>query len=643
MWTDANNCGSCGNKCATGYKCANAKCVDGSPPAINITSPSNNTTISGTVDLKADASDPQSPVEWVKFSVKKRYTTTTTEICTDTSFPYACPWDTTKFADGSYYVYASAKSAGGTGQRNITVTVKNEGVCNPDACAVFGTICCPGITGCVKWWENENNCGSCGVKCSTGKECRLNVPGDYTKGASCQSGCSDECSPSGAKECTDSTHYKTCGNYDTTDTCLEWSTTTKACSYGQTCSEGNCSSALGAPTLISPINGVEVSSSPTFKWSKVSGATQYGVWVSENPTMSNSWFWGRTLSSTNCTFSPCSLDWAPNSSWEAKDMNTSDGITPPPPPPALTEGKTYYWLVWACKSATDCPLTGISATKDFRIKMGVLSVPSAAKNLTITSQTCGPNGVDIKFSWSLSETNFIGNWVRKDQWLNLSTQNNDFASGTFKEANNPPFINSTSYTTGTSSIGSLAPGATHYWRISTYYTNEQWLKSDTATFSTISCPHPTGENCQWDGSIIPCSDIYNMPIHDSAATITNTVLNTRQFANRDVSSNPNYTNVVNWARDHGWNPAFIVALWYEESGGGTNIGYMACMDNILHNLDCWSQSSLYSAVSNPATDFIDFARIQWCATSNPTCRNNPHFFMNVTDIYKDLTCPTSNC
>jgi len=52
--------------------------------------------------------------------------------------------------------------------------------------------------------------------------------------------CSNDCSPSGSKQCTDSTHYKTCGNYDS-DSCLEWSSTS-SCPSGQTCSgSGVCS------------------------------------------------------------------------------------------------------------------------------------------------------------------------------------------------------------------------------------------------------------------------------------------------------------------------------------------------------------------------------------------------------------------
>ena len=54
--------------------------------------------------------------------------------------------------------------------------------------------------------------------------------------------CTDECS-SGAKKCTSSTSYQTCGNYDA-DSCLEWSSAA-SCPAGQTCSGNGACSSLG--------------------------------------------------------------------------------------------------------------------------------------------------------------------------------------------------------------------------------------------------------------------------------------------------------------------------------------------------------------------------------------------------------------
>ena len=51
--------------------------------------------------------------------------------------------------------------------------------------------------------------------------------------------CSDDCS-AGATECYGTAGYKTCGDYDITDSCLEWSSTSTYCDSGETCSGGEC-------------------------------------------------------------------------------------------------------------------------------------------------------------------------------------------------------------------------------------------------------------------------------------------------------------------------------------------------------------------------------------------------------------------
>jgi hypothetical protein len=76
--------------------------------------------------------------------------------------------------------------------------------------------------GCTEW-SGVTNCAS-GQTCSSG---------------ACSSVCSNECVMSGATQCSGTTGYQTCGNYDS-DSCLEWSTTVTACPSGQTCSNGSC-------------------------------------------------------------------------------------------------------------------------------------------------------------------------------------------------------------------------------------------------------------------------------------------------------------------------------------------------------------------------------------------------------------------
>ena len=61
--------------------------------------------------------------------------------------------------------------------------------------------------------------------------------------------CTNECSTFGAKQCSGTTGYKTCGNYDP-DSCLEWSSVTK-CPTGQTCSSGVCQTTCTPKTCAS--------------------------------------------------------------------------------------------------------------------------------------------------------------------------------------------------------------------------------------------------------------------------------------------------------------------------------------------------------------------------------------------------------
>jgi hypothetical protein len=49
--------------------------------------------------------------------------------------------------------------------------------CNPDNCAVYGVICCPGTNDCVDWTTDENNCGGCAVRCGAGQTCQAGTCG----------------------------------------------------------------------------------------------------------------------------------------------------------------------------------------------------------------------------------------------------------------------------------------------------------------------------------------------------------------------------------------------------------------------------------------------------------------------------------
>jgi len=89
------------------------------PPTVSITSPSPGATVSGTVDVTADASD-DNGVDKVEFYIDDVLKST------DTTSPYEYSWDTTVYADGSHGIKAKAyDTIGQTATDSITVTVDN--------------------------------------------------------------------------------------------------------------------------------------------------------------------------------------------------------------------------------------------------------------------------------------------------------------------------------------------------------------------------------------------------------------------------------------------------------------------------------------------------------------------------------------
>ena len=88
-------------------------------PAVNITSPGDNSTVSGTVSFTANASD-DSSVASVRFFIDG------TSVKNDTSSPYNYSWDTTGEAAGQHVLRTVATdSAGQTAEDTHTVTVDN--------------------------------------------------------------------------------------------------------------------------------------------------------------------------------------------------------------------------------------------------------------------------------------------------------------------------------------------------------------------------------------------------------------------------------------------------------------------------------------------------------------------------------------
>ena len=118
---------------------------------------------------------------------------------------------------------------------------------------------------------------------------------------------------------------------------------------------------LSAPTLKKPNDkATGVPNNPTFEWSPVAGAVNYGVWLGESNSFSTAPFWSKNASpANNCSATSCTVGWENNVGWAPQNGASS-------PPASLTAGKNYFWLVWACTNA-DCPLSGISQARSFTV------------------------------------------------------------------------------------------------------------------------------------------------------------------------------------------------------------------------------------------------------------------------------------
>ncbi len=104
---------------ALGYSPGPPVPVD-NPPAVNITSPLNGATVSGTVTITANASD-DNGVTQVEFFVDGG------SIGIDNTSPYSVSWNSTSISDGGHTIKATATdTAPQTASDSISVTVDNE-------------------------------------------------------------------------------------------------------------------------------------------------------------------------------------------------------------------------------------------------------------------------------------------------------------------------------------------------------------------------------------------------------------------------------------------------------------------------------------------------------------------------------------
>ena len=131
--------------------------VDNTAPTAGITDPG--TPLRGTVSISASATDGGSGVANVKVQRSPAGAGTWTDICTDSTSPYSCSWDTTGVSDGLYDL--RAVSTDNAGNATNSSTVANRRV---DNTAPTATMTNPGspITG-TKTFDGTSTDGGSGV------------------------------------------------------------------------------------------------------------------------------------------------------------------------------------------------------------------------------------------------------------------------------------------------------------------------------------------------------------------------------------------------------------------------------------------------------------------------------------------------
>lgn len=105
-----------------GDNCANPP--DTTAPTVAVSAPTNNTTVQGTVNLQATASDTGGTVASVSYYIDG----STTVVGTATTAPYTIALNTTTLSDGTHTVTAKARDAAGNigTSSAITITVQNN-------------------------------------------------------------------------------------------------------------------------------------------------------------------------------------------------------------------------------------------------------------------------------------------------------------------------------------------------------------------------------------------------------------------------------------------------------------------------------------------------------------------------------------
>ncbi|MBI5467486.1 MAG: right-handed parallel beta-helix repeat-containing protein [Candidatus Kerfeldbacteria bacterium] len=146
--TDANDCGTTVNRPALTQSC------DSTAPTVSMTAPTNGATVSGTVNVTANASDAVG-VSGVQFKLDGANLGSE-----DAAAPYSTSWNTSGAANGSHTLTAVARDAAGnsTTATTITVIVNNVAACSENWSCTDWSSCSNNSQS--RTCTDANSCGS---------------------------------------------------------------------------------------------------------------------------------------------------------------------------------------------------------------------------------------------------------------------------------------------------------------------------------------------------------------------------------------------------------------------------------------------------------------------------------------------------
>jgi chitodextrinase len=140
---------------ASGSECNTPN--DTTVPTVSITAPAASATVSGQVDVTANASD-NTQVAKVEFYVNSQL------VGSDTTAPYAYKWDTTLSPNNTYTLLAKAyDSTGNTASDTRSVAVKNNDIVSPSAPSNLTATAGAGKVD-LKWSASTDNVGVVGYQ-----------------------------------------------------------------------------------------------------------------------------------------------------------------------------------------------------------------------------------------------------------------------------------------------------------------------------------------------------------------------------------------------------------------------------------------------------------------------------------------------